>query len=273
MQAFTAQPLSNQTSDNPFSNPYFLATLIMPHLETYLALHSDVRYLLLEHPPEHLPTVLALQKLAGSDLIKVAQIVDSSSKESSHFKHLRGGSLDSQPSMKSCSTMSSRVTSNMAGSRTNLLLTSNASEKDIASFVSTVWNIATPDDSSSLAPSSGRQNKPLPSVRGSVSIFPRSSGPLFPAAAATLGGLSPAHRPPSPDQSITTDTTRSRNYSRSKRQPRTQTPDDALSVVTYDPGEDSDYDMEERRLMPMFMQKRSAKTMSTHKALKFLGLA
>ncbi|RXG50577.1 hypothetical protein VDGE_30292 [Verticillium dahliae] len=41
MQAFTAQPLANQTHENPFTNPYLLATLIVPHLEPYFVIHNE----------------------------------------------------------------------------------------------------------------------------------------------------------------------------------------------------------------------------------------
>ncbi len=93
MQAFTAQRLTHQSNENPFTNSYLLATLIMPHLETYLAAHSEVRFLLLEYPPEHLSTILALQKLVGVDIMKVAQIVDSHAKEPLPFTHVRGASI------------------------------------------------------------------------------------------------------------------------------------------------------------------------------------
>jgi len=44
--------------------------------------------------------------------------------------------------------------------------------------------------------------------------------------------------------------------------------------MTYDPAGDSDYDEEERRLMPIFIQKRSqVQKPNSRKALKFLGLA
>ncbi|KAM0330684.1 hypothetical protein ACHAQA_003636 [Verticillium albo-atrum] len=93
MQAFTAQPLANQTHDNPFTNPYLLATLIIPHLEPYFVIHDEVRFLLLEYPPDHLATVLALQKLVGVDLMKVAAIVDSDAKGPLPFSHIRGASI------------------------------------------------------------------------------------------------------------------------------------------------------------------------------------
>ncbi|KAK4122745.1 hypothetical protein N657DRAFT_574910 [Parathielavia appendiculata] len=77
MQAFTAQPLTKQIQSNPFADRALLAALIIPHLETYLETHSNVRFLLIEYPSEHLPTVLALQTLIGGEMMKVAGIVNS----------------------------------------------------------------------------------------------------------------------------------------------------------------------------------------------------
>ncbi|KAL1843628.1 hypothetical protein VTJ49DRAFT_610 [Mycothermus thermophilus] len=77
MQAFTAQPLAMQTQSNPFADRALLAALIVPHIETYLSTHPDVRLLLIEYPPEHLATVLALQTVVGTELVKVVSIVDS----------------------------------------------------------------------------------------------------------------------------------------------------------------------------------------------------
>ena len=43
--------------------------------------------------------------------------------------------------------------------------------------------------------------------------------------------------------------------------------------MTYDPNDDSDLDIEERRLMPLFMRKPTATKPNSRKALKFLGLS
>src|SRR5690348_15795307 len=77
MQAFTAQPLTKQTQSNPFTDRALLAALIIPHLETYLATHPEVRFLLIEYPSEHLPTILALQTLIGTEVMKVVGIINS----------------------------------------------------------------------------------------------------------------------------------------------------------------------------------------------------
>ncbi|KAI2632386.1 hypothetical protein GGR54DRAFT_32797 [Hypoxylon sp. NC1633] len=158
MQAFTSQPLANQTQDNPFSNPLLLATLIIPHLETYMAAHSATRFLLLEYPPEHLTTVLALQRLVGVDLLKVAGILDSEPSEAKPRSGSKGPSrINTQnthaKSKSRISTSSTRTNATLltpngvkqvespSFSKANFLLTSSANESDIATLISTIWKI------------------------------------------------------------------------------------------------------------------------------------
>lgn len=74
MQTFTSQPLAQQSKENPFSNPTLLASLIIPHIDTYLRGNDNVRFLLIEYPVEHLSTMLAMQKLLGSQVMKVVGI-------------------------------------------------------------------------------------------------------------------------------------------------------------------------------------------------------
>lgn len=153
MQAFTSQPLTSQSSENPLANPHLLATLMLPHLETYLAMHADIRFLLLEYPPEHLSTVIAIQKLAGVDLVKIAQIVDAGSRERLPFRQVRGdavslysqsnSSLSSQSAPDDDQSVRPYRSSSLDVSTTkaNFLLTSSASDRDIADFVAAVWNV------------------------------------------------------------------------------------------------------------------------------------
>ncbi|KAK2592936.1 hypothetical protein QQS21_009343 [Conoideocrella luteorostrata] len=304
MQAFTAQRLANQT-DNPFTNSYLLATLIIPHLETYLALHTDVRYLLLLYPPEHLATVLALQKLIGIDVMKVAQIVDSKSKEDSPFKHIRGASINSKSESKSARTpFSSRSSSEVAVSKANYLLTSTASEKDIATFVSTVWNIdieepEAPVDEQWTEKPKKKKPPPLSMKKDQMSEIPKPSAqsPASPKSASVSPPSShnaavpvPPIPAPAPDSAPPTSpavslrapslagtiktlksikSKRSLTKLRNKSAPQTETE----SPTGLDFIDDSDDDLDERRLMPVFMQKRVIRKPNSRKALKFLGLA
>ncbi|KAI0181961.1 hypothetical protein GGR52DRAFT_62355 [Hypoxylon sp. FL1284] len=161
MQAFTSQPLANQTQDNPFANPLLLATLIIPHLETYLAAHSATRFLLLEYPAEHLATVLSLQRLIGIDLLRVAGVLDAEIDEPKAIQlpppthaHKRSnsktGKLSASNTTKSGSSKRTESSSYSSSSSTppqppfskaNYILTSTATESEIASLISTIWKI------------------------------------------------------------------------------------------------------------------------------------
>ncbi|KAI0907005.1 hypothetical protein F4823DRAFT_44667 [Ustulina deusta] len=161
MQAFTSQPLANQTQDNPFSNPLLLATLIIPHLETYIAAHSATRFLLLEYPAEYLSTVLSLQHLIGVDLLKVAGIIDAETSDPTSYRAYRKQSshtLTSSPTSSASTGGNATLLSLKAStpklegpermctpqpsfSKANFILTSTAGESEIATFISTIWRI------------------------------------------------------------------------------------------------------------------------------------
>ncbi|PMB69848.1 hypothetical protein BM221_004495 [Beauveria bassiana] len=387
MQAFTSRSFGSQTmAENPFVNPELLATLILPHLETYLAVHADVRFLILEYPAEHLATVIAMQKLAGVDLVKIAQIVDARSKDRLPFRHIREGSVDSTSSVSasassvysrrssSLTTTSRSITSDVSRTKANFLLTSSASGRDVADFVAAVWDLpvaedrplpSTPpektgmmitadaahntDDEHSPPPSllqaqpspdpmvtpstpkatspKTRKIKPSPLRVNALSAFPKLTGPQSPlsAAAHKKSVLAPPP-PPSSSFSMTpptsskpslavedyyTTTAPSRHGSSTTSSLSTlqyqqqhassvslmppaprfldtpyggstlnnspvMLPDNrseyAASIMTFNPDDDSDYDQEERRLMPFFGKKRSRKKPGTQKALKVLGM-
>ncbi|TFB04649.1 hypothetical protein CCMA1212_003371 [Trichoderma ghanense] len=279
MQAFTALPLTNQTSDNPFTNSYLLATLLIPHLETYLALHPKIRYLLLEYPPEHLSTILALQKLAGVDFIKVAQIVDPNKPDRLPFTQIGGPAIGAKANAKTPSLSPQPSSSDITVSNANFLLASTATDKDIAKFVSTVWNIQVEDGDSDSPPRkkaspnrNSRKSRPVPLdalyTRFSMSTEIEQS-PTSAEASSSPGSLTLSSRRPSFTDNILTphsDAAQGRGFTR--RQLR----GDALSMATFDSGcEDTELDLEERRLMPMFMKPAEPKS-NTRKALKFLGL-
>lgn len=285
MQAFTAQPLTNQASDNPFNNPYLLATLIVPHLETYLALHSEVRYLLLEYPPDHLPTVLALQKLVGVDLMKVAQIVDAKSGDLGAFRHIRGASITN--GVEKSGSLGKPACLDATVSKANFLLTSSANESDITTFIATVRKIlmgvseyyAPEQPSPPAAPipvkeASTSKARPPP-LTSKFSAFPKTSGLQSPTTPVAMGSSSSPVPSRAPSIAETVRTFKSAKTARSRKsRRRPPTADGGESIMTYDPAEDSDYDFEERRLMPIFMQKSSRRPKpNSRKALKFLGLA
>ncbi|KAI4592747.1 hypothetical protein KJ359_010507 [Pestalotiopsis sp. 9143b] len=144
MQSYTCLPLAKQTRDNPFTNPNFLATLMVPHLETYLAAHNETRFLILEYPAEHLATVLALQKLVGIDLLKVTGIVSAESPEAQAISKSPSPisrSVDlGRPSLSSRYSTRS-VAETPLFSKANFVLASSATNSEIATLISTIWKI------------------------------------------------------------------------------------------------------------------------------------
>ncbi|KAL2273353.1 hypothetical protein FJTKL_04583 [Diaporthe vaccinii] len=161
MQSLAAQPLSHQAQDNRFDDHYLLAGLIIPHLETYLAANYGTRFLLLDYPAEHLATVLALQKLVGMAVFKVAGIIDSeatspspsgisspiSSRHGSHSADPYGNAdtngLDSFnlpgspfPDERTKTSLAHRRSCSF--SEANYLLTSSATESEISVFIATI---------------------------------------------------------------------------------------------------------------------------------------
>lgn len=76
MQTYSSIPPTEQSS-NPHSNPNILAALLVPHIETFLASNSSTRLLILHYTASDLPTIFALRKLLGNDLLKIAGILDS----------------------------------------------------------------------------------------------------------------------------------------------------------------------------------------------------
>ncbi|KAI8272350.1 hypothetical protein K4K56_002507 [Colletotrichum sp. SAR 10_98] len=288
MQSFTAQPLANQTHDNPFTNSYLLATLIVPHLETYFAAHSEVRFLLLDYPPDHLATVLALQKLVGVDLMKVAQVIDADAKEPFPFTHVRGGSVGrisnksdlasssgSLQSKGSNTGASSSSRDGMAVSKANFLLTSKATDSEISTFMSTVWKILINVSKFYLSeegfnPEDKRNFSPFPQPKQ-----PPVSPPMSPPSSDSrrMGKRSASIKTSGRPSSIA-DTIKTRRI-KSRRADK-KILGDGASVLTVDMDYESDLDLEERRLMPMFMKKspqQSRNKGNSRKALKFLGLA
>ncbi|KEY69549.1 hypothetical protein S7711_02084 [Stachybotrys chartarum IBT 7711] len=288
MQAFTAQPLANQTCDNPFANPYLLATLIIPHLETYLAQHPRIRYLLLDFPPEHLPTVLALQRLAGVDLMKVAQVMNSESEVAQPFTQIRGANRSSRAAAAAALPAPS-FGSDVMVSNANFLLTSTATAAEIATFITTIhdilieisplysveevahsdaWVGVSTTSAATFIPSYHRRHHP-PALQSNFSPYSGSERRPRPTSSHSTRARNPPRLDSPETVSSVSDTIQTPLSTRSKFGRSWK--HDEPSVFAFDPAEDSDYDVEERRLLPVYMQKPPRG--NSRKALKFLGLA
>ncbi len=312
MQTFTAQPLpasqmrdssKGGSSSSPFTNPIFLSTLVLPHLETYLAAHTSVRFLLLEYPPEHLATVLALQKLVGADVIKVAGIVvDEAAAAARQPSPASSPSIPDgidSPSFATRSTQSNRPYHPLAFSKANLVLVSTATENEVATFVSTIWRMLM-NTSRFYRP----EQPPRPAVSPRTSdLYHSPSSPNLAAAAAaspppiprpTTGLSSPPFSPPAPYPARPVSpalSARSRisamsgmshrhrgdRPSASNKKPAVADPSSLsfveLATVVDDDDAVSEPDADERRLMPLFMRRQETRKGNSRKALKWLGLA
>jgi hypothetical protein len=171
MQSPATQSVARQTQTNPLGNPSLLAGLVIPHLETYLAAHHGTRLLLLEYPAEHLATVLAIQELVGTEVFKVAGVIDSeatspspsgisspiSTRHSSHsvvpldkrnasgldFSNLSGSPFpDGRPRTQPANQKKTSF------SEANYLLTSSATESEISGFTASILRDLTEIDRS-----------------------------------------------------------------------------------------------------------------------------
>lgn len=165
MQSISTSSLIHHGKHNPFDNPYSLACLLIPQLDTYLATNVTTRFLVLEYPNEHLPTVLALQELTGADMVKIAGIVDSEQSPSlsqlpcpsplspgaqSSFSDIPTPTFEEiladvsppeSPYSSGPQSSSAPSRKRQSFSRADYLLPSTATEAEIASFISVIWKV------------------------------------------------------------------------------------------------------------------------------------
>ncbi|TVY84136.1 hypothetical protein LSUE1_G003726 [Lachnellula suecica] len=145
MQSFSCLPLTTQSTFNPLSNPALLATLLVPQLESYLASNNSTRLLILQFSSTHLATVLALRRLLGEDLFKIAGILDSLASDPPSILSSPRRSLNANP-------LSNDAVSSRAHSRPPLSHTRGESERSLE-----------------------RQVRPRPSIAASLAGSTRSS--------------------------------------------------------------------------------------------------
>jgi hypothetical protein len=153
MQTFSALPSVSRGTANPLTSSTLLATLIVPHIETYLATNPSVRLLVLIYPSFHLPTVVALRKLLGQDVLRIAGILDALSsdprprtpsisngpvipKPHKVHGHRRQGSRKSEGSQVSQKSLQHGKKSELSFSKANYLLPSTATDYEIFAFLS-----------------------------------------------------------------------------------------------------------------------------------------
>ncbi|KAH6670130.1 hypothetical protein B0J14DRAFT_111888 [Halenospora varia] len=167
MHTFCSLPLTIQSTFNPLSNPELLATLLVPQLEAYLASNTSTRFLILQYPANHIATVFALRKLLGSEMFKIAGILDSLASDpppsfvfrprtpvNNSFpnekpKCLRADSFQVVRQKASFANAAVTKTSSMINlkqqdnpisfARADYLLPSTATDSEITTFLSGIW--------------------------------------------------------------------------------------------------------------------------------------
>lgn len=207
----------------------------------------------------------------------MAQIVDSTNKDRLPFTQIGGPSAGAKTEAKTPNRSSNME---FTVSNANFLLTSTATTKDIAKFVSTVWNIQTEagDSESSSQEKKVVSKKPRPApLDASFTKFPHYSDSFHskPSPISAIDTSSPESLTLSsrPQSFIDIKTPKSDTMYAQAFSKRRLFRSDSASMTTFDHGsDDSELDLEERRLMPMFM-KSTERQGNTRKALKFLGLA
>ncbi|OWP03700.1 hypothetical protein B2J93_9546 [Marssonina coronariae] len=170
MQSHCNVPPADQ-SINYLSNPDVLAALIVPQIEAFLASNTSTRLLILHYTAADLPTIFALRKLLGFNLVKIAGILDSlasdppsMSRSGTYMSSRPRAPISSRPSNRSISSSQSDTTtknrqmpataslaknsfqlpSNIheptaSFAKADFLLPSTATNIEIATFLSGIW--------------------------------------------------------------------------------------------------------------------------------------
>ncbi|PVH77859.1 hypothetical protein DL98DRAFT_517174 [Cadophora sp. DSE1049] len=81
---------------SPISDPHILASLLVPHIEAFLASNVSTRLLILHYSSADLATIFALRNLLGANLFKIAGILDSLASDPPSISR-PGTSMSSRP--------------------------------------------------------------------------------------------------------------------------------------------------------------------------------
>ncbi|KAK0127554.1 hypothetical protein ONS96_007088 [Cadophora gregata f. sp. sojae] len=81
---------------SPISDPHILASLLVPHIEAFLASNVSTRLLILHYSSADLATIFALRNILGTNLFKIAGILDSLASDPPSISR-PGTSMSSRP--------------------------------------------------------------------------------------------------------------------------------------------------------------------------------
>ncbi|CAK7227647.1 hypothetical protein SBRCBS47491_006639 [Sporothrix bragantina] len=140
----TSSPMSSSSSNQA---TYALATLLIAQLDLYLRTYSAsmpssaaARFVLLDYPSELLPVALALQQLMGRDMVQVATVIAAEDPKYRGDDRVHGFRMLPQRTSSAQLRLSSSLVFDTRPEKplymsANYLLTSSASDMDIAAFV------------------------------------------------------------------------------------------------------------------------------------------
>ncbi|KAH7413117.1 hypothetical protein BKA64DRAFT_703229 [Cadophora sp. MPI-SDFR-AT-0126] len=95
MQSYVNSSVTSH-APSPISNPHILASLLVPHIEAFLASNVSTRLLILHYSSADLPTIFALRSLLGANLFKIGGILDSLASDPPSISR-PGTSMSSRP--------------------------------------------------------------------------------------------------------------------------------------------------------------------------------
>jgi hypothetical protein len=246
----------DEKAANPMAYPAVLAELLVPHLESYLAGNELTRLLVMKYDPAMLPTVLELRRIIGEDAFKIAGIVDSAGDVRAALQpNLLSNEGSSILNARNRFSSSNRIANNNTGVRnsavppkrteellpkSNFLLASTATEREILGFIESVRKIL-------VVKNSFFESEPEPVVR-------------------------PPTPPPEP---VLVQHPKPRTRSRSRPRTIEKEVSRPTTANALDPWEgfcDSEDDEMDRMFMPT-LPRRVQRKGNSRKALKWLGLA
>ncbi|KAK3320827.1 hypothetical protein B0T19DRAFT_249927 [Cercophora scortea] len=170
MQAFTIQPLTKQSQGNPFTDSALLASLIIPHIDNYLLAHDNVRFLIVEYPSEHISTALALQKLIGVEMMKLAGILNGN--DSTVSVKQQEDAITSLPEPQD--RESSPKSAGSSFGKANYILTSPATEVGIDKFIESIRRTLTSVSDFYLSESPPRDEPTRANIPNNIAV-PKST--------------------------------------------------------------------------------------------------
>lgn len=203
------------SSNDSILSPGTLAEFVVPQLESFLSTNSSTRFLILHYTPAHLGVVLAMQRLIGSGIFKVAGILDTLSSDPPSFSRpqtpreispLSNEATMSRPASRRVAALSLKQHLSSSSippppqtpqlqvsfSKANYLIPSIATDAEITVFLSDMWK-ALMERSSFYNPELPESEPPIP-VTTTTALRPTTPRLLSPNAPSASSRQAPSSR-------------------------------------------------------------------------------